>query len=262
MSSHALRVILLVERMLSLSRRRRFTYAEGVLDCIVSYNKFGAYCVPRSSRHRPAAQKILAHGVHEPETIKFMMENCGDGDVIHAGAYFGDFLPALSSSVSGKARIWAFEPNHENYRCAKITLDLNDIRNVQLMNAGLGAECGRSAIQTRDETGKPLGGASHIVQNPDIGRGLEEASIVSVDEIVPSDRSISIIQLDVEGYEQEALTGALDSIRRCLPILVLEVRPSSTLPASQWFSETILALGYRRTGDVHGNQVFQRPKGP
>ena len=53
-------------------------------------------------------------------------------------------------------------------------------------------------------------------------------------------RNVSIIQLDVEGFEQPALKGAMTTIARCRPILILE-----TLADHTWFTERILCLGYR-----------------
>jgi FkbM family methyltransferase len=228
------------------------------LRCTISYNKYGGYCVPNSSRHRPVAKAILANEVWEPETIDFITANCGTGDIVHAGTYYGDFLPALSRAAAPDARVWAFEPNRENYRCAKITVEINDLANVVLTNAGLGAKPERSFLQTRNGLGHYLGGASRIVTRADQAEGAEgeTVQIVTVDETVGPDRNVSVIQLDVEGYEHEALAGASKTIRRCLPILILEVRPNSTLPQSDWFAENILGLGYRRITEVQGNQVF------
>src|SRR4051794_31263860 len=60
-----------------------------VLQCYVSYNKYGGYCVPQSSSHRGAAQAILSGGVFEVDTIEFMIKNVGHGDIVHAGTYYG-----------------------------------------------------------------------------------------------------------------------------------------------------------------------------
>jgi Methyltransferase FkbM domain len=75
---------------------------------------------------------------------------------------------------------------------------------------------------------------------------------VTVDETVPSDRKVSIIQLDVEGFEKPALAGALMTIQRCKPIIILE-----TLPEEGWLSENIMRLGYRIAGTVHGNTLLR-----
>jgi hypothetical protein len=47
-----------------------------------------------------------------------MLGNCGKKDIVPAGAYFGDFLPALSN-CGDDVGVWAFEPNVENYTCAE-----------------------------------------------------------------------------------------------------------------------------------------------
>lgn len=229
-----------------------------LLKCIVSYNKYGGYCVPESSRHRPAAKTILSTAIWEPETIGYIVSNNGKGDVVHAGTYFGDFLPALSAgSVSG-SKVWAFEPNPENYRCAKITLEINNISNVVLTNAGLGAKQEKLLMKTADANGHSLGGASQIIgKESDERNGVEAIDIVTIDDTVGPDRPVSIIQLDVEGHEQEALTGALKTIQRCRPIIILEVWPDSTLLSSGWFSKNILSLGYRKVKDIHDNSVYQ-----
>ena len=229
------------------------------LKCLISYNRYGGYCVPESSQHRPAAHKILLNEVYEAQTIQFMREHCGDGDIIHAGAYFGDFFPALSQACAPGAKIWTFEPNAENYRCAQITILINNIANIELANAGLGERCERLFIKTRDENGQALGGASQITAEGtgDALAEVEAVQIVTIDEVVPEDRKVSILQLDVEGHEQAALAGALQTIRRCRPILILEILPENDLLQSAWFAENIISLGYGLTGEVQRNSVYE-----
>lgn len=227
------------------------------LKCAVSYNKYGGYCIPESSSHRPAAMKVINNDVFEPQTIEYMMQHCTGGDIIHAGTYFGDFLPALANACSAGTKIWAFEPNPENYRCAQITVAINHLDNVELTNAGLGAKQEKLFMKTADENGQALGGASQVVdQRMENQPGVETIEIVTIDESIAEDRQVSILQLDVEGYEKEALTGELKTIARCRPIIILEVLAESTLLESDWFAENILSLGYSKLRDIHGNTVF------
>jgi len=74
------------------------------LKCILSYPRYGGDCVPESSRHRPATRAIPSNNVRQPETIAFKADNCATGDVVRAGRFSGDFLPALSRSVVGSRR--------------------------------------------------------------------------------------------------------------------------------------------------------------
>lgn len=227
-----------------------------VLRARIAYNRYGGYCVPLSSRGKSAAKKVLAGNVYEPNTIEYMVRNCGTGDVVHAGAYFGDFLPALSRGMAPDAKLWAFEPNAENYRCAMITAEINMLRNVEIAGAGLGSCVERRRLVTRDEQGCSLGGGSRVVSE-DFDGSSEQVEIVAVDGIVHRSRHVSIVQLDVEGYEEQALQGALRTIGRCKPILILEVLPDSGLLSGDWFSNNILSLGYVFDCRLHGNVVFR-----
>lgn len=225
-----------------------------VLQGCIAYNELGGYCVPSSSRHRPAARAIFSGQVWEPETIDFMSAHCKGGDIVHAGTYFGDFLPALSRACGTDGKVWAFEPNPENYRCASITIMLNHLQNVQLRNAGLGSEASRRSMMVFDEQGRSLGGGSTILTDGSQANDRQCASveIVRVDDAVPSDRRVAILQLDVEGFEQWALTGAMETMKRSKPILILEI-----LPDMKWLAENILCLGYRIDGKVHRNTILR-----
>ncbi len=233
------------------------------LKCSICYNRYGAYCVPLSSQHRPAAQLICAGDVYEPGTIEFLQANCGQGDLVHAGTYFGDFLPALSRACSPRSRIWAFEPGMENFRCAQITILLNDLRNIELANAGLGERREMLRLLTMDKDGVAQGGASRVVAGEEpVAGSAEPVRIVTIDDTIPPDRPVSIIQLDVEGHEQQALSGALRTIERCRPIIMVEMLADSTLLTNDWLSQHIIPFGYRFAGAIHGNAVFRCDAAP
>lgn len=230
------------------------------LNCLkptIAYNKYGAYCTPNSASHRPAVKTIRLGCIYEPDTIKFIISNCQDGDIIHAGAFFGDFLPALSAHCHKDAKIWSFEPNSENYHCACITLLLNNINNVVLTNAGLGAKKQQLLMKTQDKNGISMGGASRIVKHGSIKvAGIDSIEVVAIDQTLSEDRNISILHLDVEGHEKQALMGAMKTIKRCLPIIILEVFENRKLLDNQWFAENILILGYKEKLTIHGNSIF------
>jgi FkbM family methyltransferase len=219
---------------------------KGALDCVLARNEYGVYCVPRASRRRPAAQAVLQGQVWEKATVDLMRGT--PGDVVHAGTFFGDFLPALAS---GRAdAIWAFEPNSESYRCAKITVALNDLQ-VTLTPAALGKASGVGTLATTNSQGRPSGGGSRLISNASDGVRTETVALVTVDEVVPEDRVVGVLQLDVEGQEQQALLGALRTVQRCRPLLILE-----HLPERDWLEEHL--PGYRLAGSLDGNAVLQR----
>lgn len=214
--------------------------APGALTAVLAYNKHGGYCLPRSSLHRPACQAIMQGKVWEHETIEFICKHA-DGDIVHAGTYFGDFLPALSKAA-GDNLIWAFEPVQENFHCAAITVLLNDLQNVHLHHAALGSSETPLSFKTVDDKGKSLGGSSHAS-----AAGTTTVPQLVLDRVIPSDRKVSVLQLDVEHFEGDVLRGARELVRRNRPIIILENVPEG-------FAEE---AGYGHTRTIHGNSVFE-----
>lgn len=219
------------------------------LDCVLARNEYGAYCLPRSSRHRAAAKAVLRGRVWEPDTLNLIRSV--PGDVVHAGTFFGDFLPALASSREGV--VWAFEPNRESFRCAHITAELNDLENVMLTHAALSDTPGEASLAVSDRRGRSFGGGSRLISDAPEGRGHETVPVVTIDEVVPTDHHIGVVQLDVEGHEQKALLGAMRTIERCRPLLIVE-----TLPAHDWMEEHLPA--YEAATDLAFAKVLKAGK--
>jgi FkbM family methyltransferase len=207
----------------------------------IAGNDLGLYCIPLKAAHRPACRAILNGRVWEKQTVDYIREHAS-GDIVHGGAFFGDMLPAFSRAFD---HVWAFEPNPDSFKCAQITLRLNDISNVTLVNAGMGARPGSGSLTT-EKDGKYLGGESFIAEGPG------DVAIVPIDDAVPADCRVGVIHLDVEGYEAEALAGALETIERWRPLLVLETVPEDSLAM-----QSIFALGYDAGPRVDDNFVYQ-----
>ncbi len=174
--------------------------------------------------HRPAAQSVLSGGVWEPDTISFMRER-------------------------------AFDPNAENYACALWTILLNSLPNVSPLNVALGSASGAGSLCVADPAGRALGGGSLIRRDGTPGSaGDQPATIVAIDDVIPEDRNIAILQLDVEGYQDEAIRGARRTIEAHLPVLIIEGKLER--PTQDWLH----GLGYREDRILHANTVWTSPR--
>ena len=217
----------------------------GVLECAVAYNRHGGYLVPLGSAHRPAAQRVLAGDVWEPETIDAVVAAAGVGDIVTAGTFFGDFLPAFATAAE---MVWAFEPNPENFHCAELTVLLNRLGNVHLRHAALTDLAGPLSLQVVDAAGRPAGGGSRIVSQRSSAVTVPG---VTIDGCMPADRCVAVIQLDVEGHEAEALAGGMSTIARCRPVLVLETVPT------QFYEDSLRPFGYEPEERVNANTILR-----
>lgn len=222
---------------------------------IHSYNLYGSYCLPLSCLHRPACRAIVAHSVWEADTIAYICSCVGKGDVLHAGAFFGDFLPALSKSVDVDALVWAFEPNSENYECGRKTIEMNGLRNVVFRRNALGSVDEDVFIRTSDTLGKRLGGASCVVEDPRLDDVGEWVRCVRIDDVLPRHRRVSVVHLDVEGFEDRVIEGAYETISRWRPVLIIE-DPAVCGGDSGRIDELLGGLSYISSGRVDANYVF------
>lgn len=227
-----------------------FRYRFNGVTGFVAQNEFGSYCVPEASMQRPAARTVLMGGIWERGTIDYIADNC-HADLVHAGTYFGDFLPALSRRLPNGSQIWAFEPNPDNYRFAEATIRLNSLENIRLSPCGLGERRETVQLEVRTAAHRSMGGASRVVSEGADAERVTEIGVVALDDAIPSERTVDLIHLDVEGYEQPVLAGALKLIARCRPLLVLE-----GLPSAAWIDQYLVPLGYRVANKVDENTIL------
>jgi FkbM family methyltransferase len=170
-------------------------------------NVFGKYWVPESAFPSYTGQAILAGNVHEYETINYIRQNPGNGAIVHAGTGFGDFLPALKHLQNP---VYAFEPNAEMYSATIKTIKENEIDNVILFKEGLS----NSISDTRNF----LHDGIRSEVNP---MSTDYIHVTTLDSVIPG--RVSLIHLDIEGHEFEALEGASQIIEDYSPTIILEI---------------------------------------
>ena len=135
--------------------------------------------------------------------------NINDHEVfLDLGAYNGDTVAQFRTLSRDKYKgIVAVEPEARNFR--KLTENCLGLENVKLLNCAVGDKKGE-ALFTKN-TGR--GGA--------VGKGKTySVPIDSVDNILEGN-PVSIIKMDLEGYEQKAILGATKTIKKYKPKMLI-----------------------------------------
>lgn len=131
---------------------------------------------------------------------------CEDEIFADLGAYNGDTAAEFMSACNNNFRhIYAFEPNPKNFR--KLTKNLPEDERITLFNAAAGRENGTVKISANEGRMSRAGGEGKTVEIP----------VLAVDEAVSED--VTVLKLDVEGGEREAILGARRHIERGAKIL-------------------------------------------
>lgn len=159
---------------------------------------------------------IRAGAQWEPQIIKLLRTYIRPGSTaIDIGAHIGLHTICMAACVQKHGAIYAFEPQKKLFRELIMNVELNNITNVQAFRFALGNE---------DKTAY-IGGPSHLNEG---GRGIvftgcsdDEVLLTKLDNFNLND--VSVIKIDVEGFEDAVLDGGRETILRNQPIILIEI---------------------------------------
>lgn len=142
------------------------------------------------------------------------------------------------------ARVHAFEPVEEHRQC--FAKNINGSGSVTLHACALGSQNGSISINTT----RSSSGDSWVNGDGDIPmRTLDDFDLPDVD----------FMKLDCEGYELHALHGAVETLKRCRPVVIVEQKPNR----AQKFGLTergavgyLESLGYRLAREISGDFIL------
>jgi FkbM family methyltransferase len=119
-------------------------------------------------------------------------------------------------------RVITFEPNPTNYLRVLETVALNELSNVQVVNAAVGAERGTATMFASpglDATGSLDPG---IATARRAACEAFEVPVVTIDDM-SRDAIPDLVKVDVEGFEVEVLGGAAATVDSCHPDFHVEI---------------------------------------
>jgi len=163
------------------------------------------------------------------------MIKAGD-TVVDVGANIGTHTVQYAKAVGETGKVLAFEPYVPSFIC--LAVNTRDLPQVELFNSALGAEsCKGSVIAPKDTN---MGMASVVKDN----NGL--TLVYPLDDL--NLESCAFIKIDVEGSEPDAIKGAMETIKRCQPVLFVELN-DTTLEKHGYTKDSVLKplmdIGYQ-----------------
>ena len=220
----------------------KYTYAK---------NKYGKYAIPVGMEDTIICNSLIdGSTIWEGGTLDYIENLTLQGDIIHAGAFIGDFVPCLSSLVPNY-KVICFEPSELNYKACLETIKINNLDNVELHQRVLGEVNSTDKFLDIFKDGNPAGPMSGVSYNEEYGVDIE---CITLDSILDQDRPVALIHLDVEGYEMKALQGAVNIIKTYTPVLLIE-KYREHLQHS-FYNFLLKDLGYVDSGEIGGNTIL------
>jgi FkbM family methyltransferase len=183
---------------------------------------------------------------YEPHVTRLFRGRLRPGmNVLDIGANIGYYTMLSASLVGPTGSVIAIEPNPESVKLLEASRRENVFGNVTVFQVAAGREPGLLVMH---------GFYSNAMTSavPDSAAALVTSKTVPcfrIDDLVPRDRNIDFVKIDVEGAEYNALSGASELLRRCHPTIVSEFSPL-TMPGisgvdGRTYLRFLLDFGYK-----------------
>lgn len=201
---------------------------------------------------------LATRGLWEPELVGVLKSvsrqiyaRSGKCHLVNVGAHIGSVSVACASGCS---RISAFEPVKSNFEHLNLHRDLNRLEHMRTYNVALSDSEYESKIVFNP---KNTGGC-HVVSDEEVEQNIRHAGdyvrgeavqCVSMDSI-EFEESIDILLVDIEGHEERFLRGAKETIKKYLPVVIIELwtdtkrRHENMQKSQSEMIQSIVSLGY------------------
>lgn len=151
--------------------------------------------------------------------------------VIDVGGHMGTHTLPLSRFVGYEGVVHVFEPQAKLFSELLINMHINDCSNIHFYRKALGNK--RQAAEM-----SPFNAANE--GNAWIDSGGDKVQMEKLDDLNVT--NVSLIKIDVEGYEDKVIEGAIKTITEQNPVLIVEIWNDAQF---QQKIRKILNLGYQ-----------------
>lgn len=160
---------------------------------------------------------------------------------IDVGAHVGLWSKDLANHFE---RVIAIEPVTEHLECFRKNVLAE---NVEIIQAAVGETMGTCDLAFYKENS----GKTHRIEGTTY-------PLITIDSLNLD--IVDYIKIDVEGFEKQVLLGAKETIDRCNPRIVIEIKKMPHLHDNAEFEaqEYLLSIGYSKYGKHGTDHIFSR----
>lgn len=162
-------------------------------------------------------------GVYEKYIFDYIKANIEvEGTtIIDIGANFGFHSLEFADLVGDSGRVEAFEPQRLVYYQLCGNIMLNGYDNIHAHNLALGSETGKVLIETPQYYNDSTINIGNAHVNAYTQAGSHEVDLIKLDDL--NFNKVSVIKIDVQGFEPFVLDGAVNTIAKHKPHIFIEI---------------------------------------
>jgi len=223
------------------------TYIEETVE-----NEYGSFVIGKLSYDERTHDIILNDW--DSYILPFILELGTKRTVVQAGGWQGLYAILLSKYFS---RVYTFEADQSNFSYLVRNCISHRVDNIFKFECALGSSCGITFLESTLTTGQHrINHDGYIVheqfrEQPAI---LTPKPKITIDSLNIPD--CDLILLDVEGYESFALTGALQTIEKYKPAIIVEEYWKKSDHLNNLISFLNTQYGYKIKAEFPQNKIL------
>jgi FkbM family methyltransferase len=194
-------------------------------------------------------------GTTEPGVQEALRKRLGPGSTFYdIGANVGFFTLIAARRIGLQGRVYAFEPLPDSARALAHNVALNELGNVEVVQAAVGARPGRAGLAVTEESVQ-----AHLVEFETHVPALVtiEVDVTAIDtEVAAGRRAPDVLKIDVEGAELAVLEGMRRTLDAHRPTLICELHGTN-----EEICDFLEAFDYR-LDTVEGAASIRAHEGP
>lgn len=158
------------------------------------------------------SMRLSILNIYEPATVKYFRERIKPGGVIlDIGAHIGYYTLMAAKYIGNKGKVYAFEPNKDNFALLTKNARINGYKNAILINKAVT----KSTKKARLFLSRASTGMHSLIDIDDDNRNSTIVDTVSLDDFFGKNPPrVSVIKMDIEGGEYRAVEGMDRLLRR------------------------------------------------
>ena len=158
---------------------------------------------------------------YELNETQYILNNIKDDmHIIDIGANIG-YYTTLFCKKAIKGTIYAFEPDLENFNLLKKNTSKNNFSNVKLFNKACGEVCCEKELYLSSHNK----GDHRLYDVINENRNRVQVNVVTLDSLLSGIKRLDFVKIDIQGYELQALKGAIGLLKRFKPTVLSEFWP-------------------------------------
>lgn len=130
--------------------------------------------------------------------------------ICEVGAYIGDHTPLFSRLSGPNGNVISIEPQPSHFELLLNNIALNRLINVTAVKAAISDTEGESTLYV------PLNFSidGRMYEVKDVVRKRQKTETITIDRLLNQYKSVDLIKMDIQGWEEKALKGARKTINK------------------------------------------------